>query len=91
MEINDLLLSLKEAFDPDREPLPDIAICRCGWRGPISECDTNLDYSEGDWECGYRIVHLCPKCEDGGSIDNYDMSDKVLEAWNSWFKGKETS
>jgi len=90
MGINDLLLSLKEEFDPDKEPLPDIAICsECRWRGPVSECGID-PYGDGDWESGYRPTHLCPKCEDGGCIDDYDMSDEVNEAWNLWFKGKHT-
>ena len=52
---------------------PDIAICSvCGWRGPATECITD---EEGDWESGYYKVDLCPKCEDGGSIDDYDFSE----------------
>lgn len=68
------------------EPLPDIAICSaCGWRGKITECETEQD---GTWEEGYYDIHLCPKCEDGGRIDDYDMTaDRCLE-WLKWSKRK---
>ena len=63
-------------------PLPDIAICsQCGWRGPTSECETG---EEGDWETGYYKIHLCPKCADGGCVDDYDMSPERLREWEEW-------
>jgi len=87
--MTDILLAFKEAFDPDREPLPDIAICsECGWRGHVSECQI-APHGDGDWETGYHPVHLCPICEDGGCIDNYDMSDERAKEWEKWFKGKD--
>ena len=61
----------------DGEARPDIAICSvCGWRGPVAECETD---EEGDWENGYYKVDLCPKCEDGGSVDDYDFSEYPAE------------
>lgn len=66
------------------EPSPDIAICsQCGWCGRISECEQN---QEGDWEYGYYTLYLCPECEDGGRIDDYDMSDERLTEWQQWRK-----
>jgi len=54
-------------------PLPDIAICSgCEWKGHVSECKTD---EEGDWENGYYIIHICPICEDGGCIDDYEYSE----------------
>lgn len=74
------LCKVKE--DPTLEPKPDIAICsECGWRGDISECGTD---KEGDWESGYYDVHICPKCVDGGCIDDYDMSPSVEIDWWLW-------
>ena len=71
----------------DPQPLPDIAICsECGWRGPSSECETEED---GDWETGYYDVHVCPKCEDGGCTDNYDMSPEQLKNRTAWDKREE--
>ena len=64
-------------------PKPDIAICSsCGWSGGIEECDQD---EEGDWENGYYTVDLCPNCDDGGCIDNYDMSPERDEEWKHWY------
>ena len=64
----------------DEWPDADIAICSaCGWRGHVSMCPQE---EEGDWETGYYKVHVCPKCEDGGCVDDYDYSDElVLTIW----------
>ena len=76
------LLTKLNPIDP--EPIPDIAICsECGWRGPASECESEQD---GDWETGYYDVHVCPKCDSGGCIDAYDMSEDQLKKWNAWDK-----
>jgi len=77
----ELKLKLKLLHD-DPEPKLDIAICsECGWKGPVSECDVEND---GDWESGYYEVHLCPKCEDGRCIDEYDFSPKQRKLWDKW-------
>lgn len=77
------------AKDKPTEPLPDIAICsECGWQGPESDCITD---QEGDWESGYYSIHLCPKCKDGGCIDDYDMSETRLKEWELWDKEKGNS
>ena len=41
----------------------------CGWEGNVSECET--DTEQDSWESPSYIIHLCPKCEDGGCIDDY--------------------
>jgi len=67
------------------EPSADIAICsQCNGRFPISECPTEQD---GDWETGYYEVHLCPKCPEGGCVDDYDYSEEQLKKREEW-KGK---
>jgi len=66
----------------DVEPLPDIAICCiCGWRGPVEQCGQDED---GDWENGYYQIDTCPRCEDGGCIDDYDMTEDRLKEWEAW-------
>lgn len=80
---------IREPLDKlkDKEPAWDIAICSdCGWRGDINECGTE---QEGDWENGYYEIHTCPKCEDGGLIEEYSMSDERAEEWNEWYERKK--
>lgn len=83
--MKNLFETIQQSFkDESVEPMPDIAICsECGWKGPVSDCETD---QEGDWESGYYLIHLCPKCEDGGSIDDYDMSETQLKEWKLWDK-----
>ena len=70
----------------DPEPKPNIAICsECGWQGPTSEC---IKDQEGDWESGYYLIDLCPVCEDGGCIDDYDMTPERTKEWGEWFSRK---
>jgi hypothetical protein len=64
------------------EPLADICACSiCGWSGKVEGLETKQD---GDWESGYFKVHLCPKCKDGGCIDDYSMSKKRIVEWEKW-------
>lgn len=70
----------------DAEPRYDIATCSsCDWSGLASECGTE---KEGDWESGYYYIHTCPKCPDGGCIDDYDMSPEQAKKWEDWNKKK---
>lgn len=70
------------AVERDTEPKPDIACCsECGGRFPVSDCPIE---QEGDWETGYYGVHICPKCEDGGCVDDYAMTPECAEEWNEW-------
>ena len=64
------------------EPQPDLACCSdCGGSFPVSECPTE---TEGDWDTGYYEVHVCPKCEDGGHIDDYGMTPECADRWHEW-------
>lgn len=85
-----LLESREAGAELEKEPESDIAICsQCGWRGPVSECKKGKD---GDWESGYYDIDLCPKCEDGGCIDDYDMTPQRGKEWKAWYikqKAKE--
>ena len=68
----------------DKPPGPDIAICsECHWRGPADECEQDED---GDWETGYYTIDMCPKCEDGGCIDDYDFSPEQLTKYEEWYR-----
>lgn len=63
-------------------PLPDIAICsECGWRGLFSKCPME---EEGDYESGYYSVPVCPKCPDGGCLDDCDYSKEQLKLRNEY-------
>jgi len=82
-EMENLSLLLKKV-DLDPEPAPDIAVCsECGGRYPVEQCDVD-PYGDGDWEAGYHPTLLCPSCEDGGCIDDFEMSPKRLELWYAW-------
>ena len=71
------------------EPLPDIAKCsNCGWSGPVNEC---IEGEDGDWENGYYSIHECPKCDDGGCIDDYEMSIDQAKKWNKWYEKRENT
>ena len=84
-KVRDVIKKLKSTLnDKTKEPKPDIAICSiCGWRGDVSEC---IKGEDGDWESGYYEIDECPKCEDGGCIDDYDMSEQRLKEWEEWAK-----
>ncbi len=84
--MRDIVLKVKEEMG--QVPQPDIAICsQCGWRGPISKCQTS---EEGDWESGYHTEYFCPVCEDGGCIDDFDFSsEELFKKWWKCYFGEE--
>ena len=71
--MNDLLsLNNKQIAPP-----ADMCGCsNCGWKGKCSDCET--DWENDGWETPEYQIHLCPRCEDGGCIDNYWYSDDVV-------------
>jgi hypothetical protein len=72
-----LFTHISEVKCNDKAPGPDIAICsKCGWKGPISEC-----------QCG--LIDLCPKCKDGGCIDYYDMSPERFAEYEAWIEKRK--
>ena len=78
-------ISNKPLFEyfKNKEPKCDLCRCsNCGWEGKTSDCETD---EEGDWESGYYTIDLCPECDDGGCIDDYDMSDERLDEWDAWY------
>jgi len=65
------------------KPLPDIGICAtCGWRGHVSKCEMATE--QDGWEAPPYDVHLCPVCEDGGCIDDYEYSKEQYIKWAQW-------
>jgi hypothetical protein len=77
--LRDFLIGAKQSH---RMPKPDMARCsECGWSGKVSECTQEED---GDWESGYYLVDLCPNCEDGGMIEDYDMSPERMIDFKKW-------
>ena len=80
-------LIIKDA-EANTEPQLDIAICSsCGWKGPVSDCETQWE-SEG-WEYPEYQIHLCPKCLDGGCIDDYEYSPETLHEYQNWKESKK--
>ena len=70
------------AMNSRKQPPLDIAICSvCGWRGPTSECPKHED---GEWETGLFDVCDCPRCEDGGMVDDYDYSPEQHKRYEEW-------
>lgn len=71
-------------LEVDKCPPADIAICsECGKRWPIEQCPTE---QEGDWESGYYDAPICPECEDGGLIEDYDYTPEQAKKLDEWFK-----
>jgi hypothetical protein len=80
-------MELKNKIPTTILPKLDIGICSiCGWRGMLSECDTEQD---GDWEHGYFQNYLCPVCKDGGCIDDFDYSPEQMEKYKINIKGDQ--
>ena len=68
-------------------PQPDLGQCSdCGWKGPLSQCPVE---EEGDYESGYYTSPVCPACEDGGCLDQYDYSEEQLKSFKLWEKQNE--
>lgn len=79
------LMDLYSLNPKSPEPKYDLCSCSsCGWNGRVSDCDTD---TEGTWEEGYYLIHLCPneKCDDG-SIDDYFYSKEQLKKYRKWEK-----
>ena len=79
---------LKTQLSPNpKEPMPDMGRCSdCGWSGPLSKCPMEQD---GDWETGYYDVPVCPRCDDGGCLDDYYYSWRQWWRWKRWRKKKD--
>lgn len=70
---------MKLTLDQNYKPKPKMDMCRCSncnWSGKADDCETEWE-SDG-WECPAYQIHLCPKCENGGCIDDYWYSDPEL-------------
>lgn len=78
---------LDESNKSNKEPSPDLACCsECEGRFPVAMCPTEQD---GDWEYGYYDFHVCPYCDDGGCIDDYDYTAERYAEWEEWRKEHE--
>jgi len=70
----DLILSEE---DPNAIPKADMCGCsNCGWKGKCSDCETEQE--QDGWENPPYTIHLCPVCEDGGCIDDYWYSKRII-------------
>ena len=62
----------------------DIAICsECRGRFHVDDCETEME-SDG-WEYPEYLVFYCPDCEDGGCVDDWDLSHPVKKWFQSWW------
>ena len=81
-------LSLNSIINTCHEPEVKVDMCscsNCGWKGKVSDCESEWE-SDG-WEYPEYLIELCPKCEDGGLIEDYWYSPKMLK---EYYKSKET-
>jgi len=73
---------IRKEPDSSGEPKPDLAVCsECKGKFLVEGLETETD---GSYEDGYYIVHLCPTCPDGGMIEDYTMSEDRAREWNEW-------
>lgn len=86
-KIDELLNTLRVADSEQKHgPSPDLVKCSdCGKTFKASECSTEVD---GDWETGYYDVIVCPECEDGGCMDDWDYSPEQWKKYEEWQNGK---
>ena len=56
--------------------LPDMAICGCGWVGPVIQCEREQE--QDTWEFPTYMVDICPKC--GEIIEEYDFSEDMEQS-----------
>lgn len=72
--MNDII----ESTESTEDDKPDYCKCsKCGWSGDVAECATEME--QDGWENPPYVVHLCPKCEDGGCIDDYFPAPTIIE------------
>lgn len=58
---------------------PDLCKCStCGTTYKISECNSVTDHHNG-WELPVTTELECPKCSDGGCIEDYFFSEEFWE------------
>lgn len=73
LDLNNLVTVIIEA-DKVR-PKYDLCCCsNCQITFKVSDCEADFGHHDG-WEMPPYTVHICPNCEDGGSIDDYWYSN----------------
>lgn len=74
---NDLLIKIVDQIVEDPKVKPNCCGCsNCGWHGPISECEEEIE-CDGPFPEGIcYTIHLCPNCDDG-CIDNYWYDESI--------------
>ena len=79
-----------EILPIDAEPKCDIGICSdCGWRGLLTDCHSYKEQESWEMPDWYWIFE-CPKCKDGGCIDDYDYSPERQKEWEEWKEKNES-
>jgi hypothetical protein len=70
LDLNDFTIT--DAKGPEYERC---GCSNCGWKGNVADCET--EWEQDGWESPSYMVHLCPKCIDGGCIDDYWPSEHI--------------
>ena len=88
METNDEL-TFKGFPEPKHSSEVENDLCKCSNCGEtfkVSECPVEIE--RDGWENPPYEIHECPKCPDGGDINDYSMSPERLALWDK-LKEKE--
>ncbi len=70
-----------QKFIPPKPDLDKPDLCKCSTcekTFKISDCHQDYGHHNG-WEMPAYNEITCPECEDGGCVDDYFFSDKLLE------------
>ena len=60
---------------PNKDPEPDMCKCsECGGTFKVADCEQDHDHHDG-WEMPAYTEIYCPKCEEGGCVDDFFFSE----------------
>jgi hypothetical protein len=65
------------AVENENEDYDDMCSCSdCGWSGKIADCYLHEECESWELPQLYTVID-CPKCEDGGCIENFWSSKEI--------------
>lgn len=82
---NTLLSLYAQQPEPqDGEVKLEVGRCSvCGTRWPVSVLIQDYGHHDG-WELPAYLIHECPKCPDGGCVDDYDGLNHLEASIKRW-------